>query len=213
MRQILFGLFAVFSICATIIGVQADNQPDVLHIERSRTMKVEAEVLYDLAVDLEAYKTWDPWSEKDPDQKTTWSDETSGVGAWMAWEGNEDVGKGKMTIIEVVPNKKVVTRLEFFEPWEGVATSTLTIEPAAKAKKGNLVTWSMEQDQDFGAKLFGMFADMDSMLGPDFAHGLKNLAAKGKEVQASLAEQEALRQQLRDTMMRDLMAAPPAEGE
>lgn len=196
MRNLLFGLALVASVAGTIVLMVAERQPDVLHVERTVLIPgAEPQDVYPLAVDLTAYKTWDPWSKKDPAQVTTFSEDPVGVGAWMAWEGNEEVGRGKMTVAEVAPDAKVVSSLEFYEPWEAVATSTLTIAPH---DTGAQVTWAMDQPQDFGSKLFTTFVDMDGMLGPDFEAGLQGLkdkaqaAAKERIAAEKAAEEEAL---------------------
>ena len=53
--------------------------------------------------------------------KRTVSTPPSGVGATYAWEGNKEVGKGKMTITDSRPGEKVAEKLEFIEPFQSQA--------------------------------------------------------------------------------------------
>src|SRR5256886_8709505 len=43
---------------------------------------------------------------------------TSGKGAVYAWEGNRDVGQGRMEIAESVSPSKVAIKLDFVKPFE-----------------------------------------------------------------------------------------------
>ena len=53
--------------------------------------------------------------------KKTLTATTTGVGASYSWQGNKEVGKGKMTIIDSPPNERVAQKLEFIEPFQSVA--------------------------------------------------------------------------------------------
>jgi len=103
--------------------------------------------------------------------ETTYSEVTSGPGAWYSWKGNDQVGKGKMSVLTVADDK-VTHDLEFFEPWQSKATITFTFKPEGDNTR---VTWAMDEDQKFGAKVAGLFMDMDAMLGADFEKGLGKL--------------------------------------
>jgi hypothetical protein len=100
------------------------------------------------------------------------SDPASGVGAWYTWKGNDDVGQGRMELISVEP-EKVVTKLEFIEPFASVAQSTITMKPVDEGQVQ--VTWAYDGDADFGTKIMCVFMDFDAMMGPDFEKGLANL--------------------------------------
>jgi len=115
----------------------------------------------------------------------TFEGPAAGVGQSYAWSGKE-VGKGKMTIEESVPGQKVGMKLEFVEPMESTATCALTL---AGTPTGSSVTWSMDGNHNFMGKAFGMFMDMDNMLGTDIEKGLAQLktVAEGKQVAIAAA--------------------------
>ncbi len=113
------------------------------------------------------------------------------MGAWYTWHGNDQVGRGRMEVLSIAPDR-VVHDLEFFEPWQSKATITFTFTPDGDATR---VVWAMDEDQGFGAKMAGLFMDMDAMLGADFQTGLANLAP--------LAEAAA--------SQRSAQASPPAD--
>lgn len=76
---------------------------------------------------------------------------------------------------------------------ESTATCALTLEGTPT---GSVVTWSMDGNHDFIGKAFGMFMDMDNMLGADIEKGLAQLktVAEGKQaarVAAGAAQADA----------------------
>jgi hypothetical protein len=105
--------------------------------------------------------------------KRTLSATPSGVGATYAWEGNKEVGKGKMTITDSRPGEKVGEKLEFIEPFQSRADITFTLAPEnATTTK---VTWAMDGKHNFISKAFSVVKPMDGMIGRDFEEGLANL--------------------------------------
>ena len=77
-----------------------------------------------------------------------------------------------MTITDSHAPDKVVIKLEFIKPFEATNTSTLTITPAGTGSK---VVWAFDGPQNFMAKMFGIFMNMDEMVGKDFEAGLAQL--------------------------------------
>ena len=98
---------------------------------------------------------------------------TTGVGASYAWEGNKEVGKGKMTIVDSKPNERVAQKLEFIEPFQSVAEVSFAFKPdSADSTK---VTWAMDGKHNFISKAMCVVKPMDKMIGPDFEEGLSGL--------------------------------------
>jgi hypothetical protein len=50
--------------------------------------------------------------------KRTYSGAASGKGAVYAWDGNKNVGSGRMEILEASMPSKIVIKLDFFAPFE-----------------------------------------------------------------------------------------------
>jgi hypothetical protein len=196
MKKLVLGVAGVGGLGILAVLAMALSKPDTIHLERSITVSASTADVASFAQDLKRLNEWSPWMDKDPDMQMTYGDSTIGIGAWYSWEGNDDVGKGKMTVT-ADERGKVMHKLEFFAPWETVAQVTV-----AWAEKGaqTEVTWSYDADADFNTKLMTVFMDFDAMLGPDYEKGLQNLkplveaAAKDRvvaEAAAELAETEA----------------------
>lgn len=163
-------------------------QPDHVHVERSLTVNATPADVAPMTSDLKKVNAWSPWEGKDPNQTTSYSEKTAGVGATYDWSGNDEVGKGRMTIKSVEPGKTVIG-LEFFEPFSGVADATVVY---AAEGDGTKVTWMYDAKSDMMVKLMGVFMSMDEMLGPDYEKGLAMLKPiVEKHAQDRLAAEKA----------------------
>jgi len=153
-------------------------QPDTYHVERSASIGALPPVVFAQLDDFKAWGEWSPWDKIDPSMKREYGGPERAVGATYGWQGNADVGQGKMTIVELERPTRIAYRLEFIEPFASIATSTMTVE---RKETGSKVTWAMDGGRDFMSKLFGLFMDMDTMIGKDFDKGLAQLKAVAEE--------------------------------
>jgi hypothetical protein len=90
------------------------------------------------------------------------------------WDGDKNVGKGRMEITESSPTSKIVIQLDFFKPFEAHNIAEFTLEPQGDSTK---VTWAMHGPAPFISKLMQVFINFDNMIGKDFEAGLINLKA------------------------------------
>lgn len=174
MKKILLGVFGFLALSLAGLLVAAVFQPDVTHVERSRVIRAASETIMPQLTDMKRWVEWSPWSAIDPNTTWTFSDPTSGKGAWYTWEGNDEVGKGRMEVTDVTADS-VSYDLQFIEPFASEADVTMTLTPAAEGTK---VVWSMDSENTFPSKVFMVFADFDAMIGGDFEKGLANLAER-----------------------------------
>lgn len=170
-KKIALGIVLVLLLGVGGVLVAAAMQPDTFRVERSREIAATPDQIRPKLTDLREWAEWNPWRELDPNQRTTFSDPASGVGAWYAWEGNDDVGKGRMEITSI-DDRAVRYRLAFIEPFASESDVEIALEPRGERTR---VVWSMSGDNAFMSKLFGLFVNMDEMLGSDFDRGLAEL--------------------------------------
>ena len=149
----------------------ASTRPDALHVERAADVKAPPERIFPLINDFHSWGSWSPYEKKDPGMKRTYSGATAGKGAIYEWDGNSDVGQGRMEILDSTPSQ-IRIRLDFMKPLEGHDIATFTMKPDGNATK---VTWAMDGPTPFLGKLIGVFMNMDTMIGTDFEAGLANL--------------------------------------
>jgi uncharacterized protein YndB with AHSA1/START domain len=150
----------------------ATTRPDEFRVQRSLSIRAPAATIFPLVNDLTAWKQWSPYEPKDPNMQHRYEGPASGVGAKMAWAGNNQVGEGSMQIRESEPDRKIVRQLEFEKPMK---TQNVAIFDFVSSGETTTVTWAMEGKANFVSKLMSVFFDMDQMIGGDFAQGLQNL--------------------------------------
>lgn len=168
-KKIIVGLSVLILIVLAIAAVQ----PATYSVTRSVAIKAPPEKIQPLISDFHNWVQWSPWEHLDPAMNRTFSGAPKDLGAVYAWQGNRQVGAGRMEVISLTPSK-VGIKLDFYVP---VASSSLTdfvLEPRGDSTQ---VTWTMSGKTDFVAKLMGIFVSMDSMIGPAFESGLAKLKA------------------------------------
>ena len=191
MKKILLGIGAVLGVAVLGVVGMASMQPDTITVSRSITAQATPADVMPHLTDFTKFVEWSPWSERDPDAKNAFSDPPTGLNAWYSWEGNDDVGSGKMTLT-ALSDDKVVHHLEFFTPWTGEADAPFAV--AAAGDGAVKITWSYVQEADFNGKMASLFMDMDAMLGPDYEAGLATLKGKAEadaKVRVAAAEKAA----------------------
>lgn len=166
-------VIAVVVILAVIAGLAA-MQPDSFTVTRSITIKAPPEKIIPLVNDFRNWQSWSPWEHLDPNMQRTFSGAASGTGAVYAWQGNSDVGKGRMEITGQELPFKVTVKLEFIEPIASTNITDFTLVP-----KGELTTvnWTMNGPMMYLTKIMSVFTSMDKMIGKDFEKGLAQLKA------------------------------------
>ena len=90
------------------------------------------------------------------------------------FEGDRNVGKGRLSIVEATPPSRVAMQLDMVSPMEGHNAIEFTLKPEGGA---TVVTWRMSGRMPFVSKVMTVFIDMDRMIGRDFESGLETLKA------------------------------------
>jgi carbon monoxide dehydrogenase subunit G len=157
----------------------AATRPDTFSVQRSAHVQAPPDQVHTLINDLHRFNRWNPYEKKDPNLKGSYSGPAAGPGATYAFEGNKNVGKGSLRIVDSQP-RAVTMELHMIEPMEARNTVRFTLVPQGD---GTQVTWAMQGASPFIGKLMGLVFDMDKMIGTDFEAGLAALK--------TLAEQKA----------------------
>ncbi len=173
LKWIVIALIALVVVVGGLV-VYASTQPDDFRVQRTTLVKAPPERIYPLIADLQAWKAWSPWEKKDPKMMRTFSGPQSGVGAAYAWDGDKNVGAGRMEITEATAPARVVLKLEFLKPFEATNAAAFTLSPGPE---GTAVNWAMDGKNNILSKVMCLFMDMDKMVGTDFEAGLASLKA------------------------------------
>ncbi len=171
MLKILLAIIVV-----AVIGVLglASSKPDTFTVTRSASIKAPPEKIFALINDFHHWDAWSPWEKRDLAMKKTLSGADSGVGAVYEWEGNSEVGAGRMEIVNATPSSHIAIKLDFLKPIEGHNVAEFTLTPQGDTTN---VTWDMTGPTPFISKVMQVFVSMDKMVGADFETGLSNLKA------------------------------------
>ena len=170
-KILLYGLVAIVLII-TIFCLVVAMQPAHYTVERSATINAPAPVVFAQVNDFHKWEAWSPWEKIDPNIKKEFSGAAAGTGAVYSWAGNNDVGEGRMTITDSRPGDLIKIKLEFVKPFTATNATDFIFTP-----QGNqtAVKWTMEGDNNFIGKAFGLFMSMDKMVGNDFEKGLAQM--------------------------------------
>ena len=167
LKRLLLGIGILLALLA-IVGLFL---PDRYHVERSIVVNAPPETVFTKVNTLKTWPEWTAWTKaKYPDMEVKFSGPDAGVGSVYQWSGKSS-GIGSLKISAMEPAKRVIYDLDF-ENGKYLSVGSIMLTPEGTATK---VTWVDEGA--LGAnpinRWFGLM--MDSMMGPDFETGLKNL--------------------------------------
>lgn len=162
---------AIVCVVGVVLALAA-SRPDTFQVQRTAVIKAAPDKIFTHINDLRGFGAWSPYEKKDPAMKRTYSGAASGKGAAYAWEGDNNVGKGRMEITESSAPEKIAIKLDFEKPFEAHNIVEFTLLPKGDTTE---VTWGMHGPTPYLAKIMHLFFDMDSMVGKDMEAGLANL--------------------------------------
>ncbi len=177
LKKILFAILLVVLAFLVVVSLR----PSSYAVQRTATVPAPPEVAFATVNNFRHWKAWSPWAKLDPNMTERYSGPEVGEGAVYEWEGNDDVGKGRMTIRESTPHEHIGIFLEFLEPFASVSDTDFRFKPVPG---GTEVTWAMQGELGFLEKGVGMFMDMEGMIGNDFEKGLAQMAEAVKTIPA-----------------------------
>jgi hypothetical protein len=161
----------VIAVVIAAVLVYAAFQPDSFRVERSASIKASPDKIHPLIDDLHSMQTWSAWEKVDPGMKRAHSGAARGVGAVYEWEGNNDIGQGRMEITGSSPSL-ITIRMDFIKPFAAQNTLEFTLKPEGDATR---VTQAIFGPMPYLSKLFGIFCSMDKMIGEKFEESLAAL--------------------------------------
>ena len=168
----------LFNICIGLIVLLAiflifvATRPSIFTVTRSAVIPAAPQTVFALVNSFHEWDRWSPWAKLDPNCKNSFDGAKSGVGAKFAWDGNREVGAGRMEITDSRPDAVIMLDLVFIRPMEGTNLTVFDFEPDGN---GTRVTWTMSGPVGFMGKLFGVLMNCEKMVGCQFEKGLNNI--------------------------------------
>jgi len=172
----IIALIVIVLVAALLI--YAATRPDTFRLQRSIAINAPPDKVFPFINDFRQWPLWSPWEKMDPNMKKTHSGAAQGRGAVYEWDGNKDVGTGRMEVLDSSPASKILIKLDFFKPFEAHNTAEFTLTPSADSTQ---VTWAMYGPQPYMMKVMGLFCSPERMVGPQFETGLANLKAMAEK--------------------------------
>jgi len=179
LKKIAIGIAAIIA----LILIIAATKPDSMKIERSTVIQAPPQTIHALIDDFHKWAEWSPREKLDPAMERKYEGPSNGVGATYSWQGNGDVGAGRMEIVESSPTKSVI-KLDFIAPMAANNVTEFLLIPQGS---GTEVRWAMSGPTPFMSKVMQVFMDIDAMVGKDFEKGLADMKAAAEKSTASWA--------------------------
>jgi len=176
MKKLLVGL-AGFVVVVVVVGLV--TPPDFV-VAKEVTIDAEPAAVHAYVGELKKWDEWSPWLEQDPTIKTTFGEQTTGVGASQSWTGKES--DGELTFTKCDPETGIAYDMNFIMDENKIPSSAVMSYSVEDGK--TKVTWSMN-----GTWKGAMPPVMDGwmkilspwMIGSSFDKGLTKLKAKVEE--------------------------------
>src|ERR1700693_603064 len=100
----------VLAVAITIVLILAAAKPDSFSVQRSTNIQAPPEKIFPWINDFHQWKSWSPYENKDPAMKRSYSGAADGKGAVYGWEGNKNVGSGRLEILDTSAPEKIVIK-------------------------------------------------------------------------------------------------------
>lgn len=173
MRNVLIYIGVAIVLGVLGILVAAFVKPKEYRLERSVSTSASAAEVFRVLNDIQRFQEWSPWKKLDPEAKYEYSGPLLGVGSAVAWDGNKDLGAGRMQIVDTQPEKAIFIETEFFRPFASKSRTSWLVSDEGSQRK---ITWVMEGiNETIIARVFNVIVSMDKILGKDFEEGLASL--------------------------------------
>ncbi|MGQ0674448.1 MAG: SRPBCC family protein [Hyphomicrobium sp.] len=166
-------LIVLLAVVLGFVGYVA-MQPPEGGVTRSLAIDAPPSAIFPHVNDLRKWEQWSPWAKLDPNAKVSFEGPDAGTGAVFNWSGTDEIGEGKMAIVESRPDEAVKLKMDFAKPFSGTSTAEFTFKPEGGK---TLVTWDMRSERPFLTRLMCTLFRADATVGDMFAKGLANLAA------------------------------------
>ncbi|CAN5276590.1 K(+)-transporting ATPase subunit F [soil metagenome] len=140
-------------------------------VERSIVIDAPADRIMPHLIDFHRWVAWSPWEGLDPDLKRTYAGPDGAVGASYAWDGNRKAGAGSMTATSIAADSFDVA-LSFTRPFTSQSLVHFALEPT---ESETTVVWTLKSPKTAMSRVFGLFMNMDKMIGNDLDKGLAAL--------------------------------------
>lgn len=171
-QKILVGTLATLAFVGLGLVAIFMMQPSEVVVERSVVVDASPE---DIFAHVDDFRAWEQWSSlAGPDRELSFEGADRGEGAVLEWEGDEEVGTGRMTIVDSRPGESLEIEVELRQAVHSWHTVLFGFEAV---DDGTRVTWSTRTEMSAPTKIFMSDDSIEETMGADFDEKLARLAA------------------------------------
>ena len=96
MSEVIVVIAVLAALAIGVILILAATKPNNFNVRRTATVNAPAEKVFAVISDFRQWRGWSPWENRDPAMKRTYEGSERGKGSIYAWDGNKNVGAGRM---------------------------------------------------------------------------------------------------------------------
>ena len=146
-------------------------------VERSVTINLSKQDVYDYVKYLKNQDSYGVWSKIDPNMKKEFRGIDGTVGFVSAWDSPvREAGKGEQEIVKITEGERIDYVIRFLEPMKSTDNAFMGFK--SNGETSTSVTWGFFGKIKYPMNIMLLGMDMDSMLGKDLEGGLMNLKAE-----------------------------------
>lgn len=160
---------AVILVLLTIFILTRKNQ---FNYVRSGVIQAPAEKIFPYLKSFQLSVQWSPYEKLDPKLRKSFYGDDGEVGSVMTFDGNVEVGSGRLEILKIETNQLVEIHLKSLKPFETQNRVQYRLTPEGHDTR---FTWSMSGRNGFLGKMINVFVDCDKLAGDQFTAGIDNL--------------------------------------
>jgi hypothetical protein len=102
------------ALVVVVVAVRMKTQPSHFHIERSLGIDATAAEIFPTVAGFEHWHAWSPLHVIDPHLHMTHTGQ--GKGATLTWQGDSQVGEGRITVLDITEPTTITLRLDITKP-------------------------------------------------------------------------------------------------
>lgn len=131
MRKKILIVLAAIAAIVVVFAIVVALQPSEVRVERTATIAAPPPVVFAQVNDFHKWEAWSPWAKLDPAAKVTFEGAPAGQSAVFTWAGNDEVGEGRMTLMESRPSELIRIDVAFVKPSKEAAPRNSASSPTA----------------------------------------------------------------------------------
>lgn len=170
-QKMVLGILATLAFVGLGLVAIFMMQPSEVVVERSVVVDATPQQVFD---HVEDFRTWQHWSSlADSDKEISFGGADRGEGAVLEWEGDEEVGTGRMTIVDSRPGELLEIEMELRQAVHSWHTAVFDFEAV---DDGTRLRWSTHTEMSTPTMVFMPDDSIEEMIGADFDADLTRLA-------------------------------------